>query len=344
MAPFSSDAVEKRESTVSARVVKEIAAAVERAGISREQFLRATTLAPELIDGPDGRLTRSEIYACCEVAFDLTGDPALGLHWGEWITANSFALMSQLQAHAGTLRRAFELLFQFGDLVADEVRISMIERNRDVEVHFGGIVVESLRLQRMAAEVAMLGLFRMIRDFSPLANLTQVDFPYPAPSYRDEYTRLFEGSERFDQPHTCLRFDCALLDLPSPHRDEDVQRMLQALAERRVAALRQRVPFAVRVREVLLRENAPHRVPMSDVAEQLHVSLRSLHRRLTDEGQSYTTLANEASGLVAKRLLTEEGRTIQDASSVMGFADASSFHRAFKRWTGTTPTKFRSCR
>jgi AraC-like DNA-binding protein len=81
---------------------------------------------------------------------------------------------------------------------------------------------------------------------------------------------------------------------------------------------------------------------MLSIARALDVSLRSLHRRLVDEGQSYTAIANEASANVAKRLLADEHLTIQEAASAMGFCDATSFHRAFKRWTGTTPTKFRA--
>jgi AraC-like DNA-binding protein len=76
----------------------------------------------------------------------------------------------------------------------------------------------------------------------------------------------------------------------------------------------------------------------------LDVSVRSLHRRLADEGQSYVAIANEASGVLAKRLIAEENRTIQETAFLMGFNDVSSFHRAFKRWTGTTPTKFRQNR
>ena len=86
-----------------------------------------------------------------------------------------------------------------------------------------------------------------------------------------------------------------------------------------------------------MQQRAPHRVAMRKVARGLGISVRSLHRRLTEEGQSYVSLANEASALLAKQLLVNEGRTIHEAAHTMGFSDVSSFHRAFRRWTGTTP-------
>jgi AraC-like DNA-binding protein len=76
---------------------------------------------------------------------------------------------------------------------------------------------------------------------------------------------------------------------------------------------------------------------MEQVAHALGLSVRSLRRRLADEGQSYAAIANEALTIVAKHLLRDRQRTIQETAYEMGFADTSSFHRAFKRWTGTTP-------
>jgi AraC-like DNA-binding protein len=199
-------------------------------------------------------------------------------------------------------------------------------------------------MRRLSAEMTMLGFFRMLRQFRPHAKFKRVCFDYPAPAYSAEYTRLFEAPAHFDQAFTGLVFDRALMDAPSPHRDEDIESTLRALAERRMSGLRRRTPYASRVRRLLMQERAPHRVSMKNVARLLDVSVRSLHRRLADEGQSYVAIANEASGVLAKRLIAEENRTIQETAFLMGFNDVSSFHRAFKRWTGTTPTKFRQNR
>ena len=91
----------------------------------------------------------------------------------------------------------------------------------------------------------------------------------------------------------------------------------------------------------LLQQRMPGRVAMECVASSLKLSVRTLHRRLAHEGRTYRALANEASAIIAKRLLVDERCTIQEVASLMGFSDATSFHRAFKRWTGTTPNTFR---
>ena len=345
MVAFSSASpVAEGDSMVSFRVVKEIAAALERAGVARERFVAATGFEPALFDAPDGRVSRRELVACLEAAFDLTGDPAFGIHWAESFTASSWALMSQLLSQAATLRQALAMLLLFGQLISDEIPIALVERGELAELRFHEPPGASLRMRRIACEMTLLGLFRMLRDFRPSAKLVHASFAYPAPEYRAEYTRAFEGVEQFDQPCTCLVIAREVLDQPSRHHDPETQVQLQALAERRVQELREQVRYELRVRELLARESAPHRVAMNTVAQQLDMSLRSLHRRLAQEGRSYTAIVNEASAIVAKRLLTEERRTIQEVSFAMGFSSVSSFHRAFKRWTGTTPTQFRARR
>lgn len=90
-----------------------------------------------------------------------------------------------------------------------------------------------------------------------------------------------------------------------------------------------------------MREGFPHRTDMQSVARALDISVRSLRRRLEAEGKSYNDILNEALATVAKHLLNDPRRTIQEVAYDMGFSDPSTFHRAFKRWTGVTPSAYR---
>jgi AraC-like DNA-binding protein len=119
-----------------------------------------------------------------------------------------------------------------------------------------------------------------------------------------------------------------------------VRSALQAIASRRVLRLTRRTPYALRVRDQLVKLGPCVRSDMSQVAHELGMSVRSLRRRLEAEGETFNAVANEAAAIIAKQLLEDKHKSIQEAAFEMGFADASGFHRAFKRWTGVTPRSF----
>ena len=320
----------------------ELVKAVERSGIPSSEFLRAANIEPAWLETDDHRLRREQVFALAQVALDLTRDPAFGLHWGEWLTANSFNLISHLLVHASSLSQAFQTFGRFGQLMADDASVELVEFEDRAELRLIDTTEQPLAMRRLIAEMSTLGFSRLIQHFGGRSGkVASVSFQYPAPAYRSEYTRLFEGTERFDQPFTGLSFSRALLHARSPQIDEGLYGTLTDLAERRLLRLQTRAPYALQVRHHLMQQRMPHRVSMRQIAARIGISVRSLHRRLHEEGQSYVALANAAAADLAKRLLQDERQTIQETAHTLGFSSVSSFHRAFRRWTGTTPAAVR---
>lgn len=328
--------------TVSVRVARGLVEVAETLGVPRVELLRAAQLEPAILDAADGRVLRSDLWRLSELALELTADPALGLHWGERYSDSTFTPVAHLMAHAGTLREAFALLTRFHPLLTDERRFELVEDGERAIVRWVGGDDETPQLRRFAAEMFAAGVLRVIRCFALGARPERVCFQYPAPDYRAEYARAFDGVEQFEQAFTGVVFERGWLNASSLHQDEDVEGALRSIAEQRVSRLARQIPYALRVRELLLSDEAARRADMDTVARMLGVSVRSLRRRLAAEGKAYDAIANDALGSVAKQLLRDAQRTIQEVAFEMGFSDSTSFHRAFKRWTGTTPGAYRA--
>jgi AraC-like DNA-binding protein len=326
---------------MSIRIVRGLVEAVEQAGVSRVELLRSAEFDPAQLDCEDASVPRSAMYRLCERTLDLTGDPAFGLHWSERLCGSSFNPVSHLAAHAATLRQGLESLHRFHRLLSDEPSFRVSEHADKVTVHCSNLSGASVRMQRFASEMLVLGLFRLIRSYCAQARFDAVSFEYAMPGYHGEYTRAFELAPRFEQPFTCMVFDRALMNAASLHKDEDVHDALRAIAERRILRLTQHTPFTLRVRDLLVEQAQAHQPDMSRVARALGLSKRSLRRRLVSEGGSYKTIAKEALAIVAKQHLRKGRLTIKETAYEMGFADPSTFHRAFKRWTGRTPSAYR---
>lgn len=336
--------VHAKESQVSVSVVRAMVDTAESKGIAREKLLSAARLDPRSLNAPNGQMARSQVYRLFEVALDLSANETLGLHWGSELQDQALVVVSQLVKYAPTLRQAFETLVRFSRLLADDHGTQMVERENWVTVRYIKPADASIRVQRFLGEMTMAGVYTLIRSYSPSGQVKRVAFDYPAPSYSTAYNRVFDGAERFDQTFTGIQFDRALMSVASPYNDEDLQCALRCVAERRLMQVTDCIPYHVRAHDVLARQVAPQLVPMRQVARKLGVSVRSLRRRLAEEGISYRDISNEACSVVAERLIAMERRTIQEAAYAMGFSDANAFHRAFKRWTGSTPAEFRRAR
>jgi AraC-like DNA-binding protein len=329
------------ESSLSMRVVQGLVEAVEHVGVSRVELLHAAQLDPSHLDCQDASVPRPVVYRLCEAALDLTGDPALGLHWVERSGSSAFNPVSHLVAHSATLRQGFESLHRFHRLLNDQPSFRLSEHADKVTVQCFNLLGASVRMQRLASEMLVVGMVRMIRSFGAQARVDAVSFEYAMPEYHGEYTRILELTPRFDQPFTSIVFDRALMNMVSLHRDEDVHEALRVIAERRIQRLTQHTPFTSRVRDVLVEQARTHQPDMNRVARTLGFSRRSLRRRLVSEGSSYKAIVKEALAIVANQYLRDRRLTIQDTAYEMGFADTSTFHRAFKRWTGRTPSAYR---
>jgi AraC-like DNA-binding protein len=239
------------------------------------------------------------------------------------------------------LRQGFEALAHYYRLISDQASFQFVESDDKVTVRGARIAGGSLRMQRFVSEMMVAGFQRLVRCVRAQARPTSVNFEYPAPPYAAEYVRVFGDVVRFDQPFSGLVFDRALMDLPAPHKDEDVHEALKGLAERRLLRITQKTPYALRVRDLLVQQACPLRADMNSIARQLGMSVRSLRRRLAEEVKTYNDVATEALVIVAKQFLGDKQRTIQETAYEMGFSDTSTFHRAFKRWTGITPSGYR---
>jgi AraC-like DNA-binding protein len=330
-----------REFTLSGRIVQALLEAVDPLGVPRSHLLRAARIEPEQLEMADFRVPRSDVYRLCELAIDLSADPALGLHWAETLNGDVFNPVSYMLANAPTLRQAFEALSRFSRLLTDHASYEVIETDSSVILRCLPSAGDSLRAQRLTAEMLLGSFLRLVRSFSIHARPRRVNFAYPAPSYRAEYTRVFGGAERFGQPFTGIEFDRTLLDAVSPHRDDDVHSALRSIAEQRVLRLTHRVPYSVRVRDFLVQQAPSGRAEMETVARSLGLSVRSLRRRMDAEGKPFFAVVNDAQAIVAKNLLRNTERTLKEIADELGFLDTTSFHRAFKRWTGMTPRSYR---
>ena len=144
---------------------------------------------------------------------------------------------------------------------------------------------------------------------------------------------------RFQQPAHRLQFAASRLDLPYVLHDPSALRAAVELCERQHAALGLGATIAPRVRELMTRSRVfPN---FKTVAAHLHVSTRTLSRRLATEGTSFQVLLEDERKRRALTLVSGSQRSLSEIAAHLGYSSVSNFERAFRRWTGRSPTQHR---
>jgi AraC-like DNA-binding protein len=321
--------------------VRALLEVLEDCDIGRKEFFRAAGFDPTRLAQQDGRIELEELDGLLEIALNLSGKDSLGLRMGELTSATTFPLAAHLVAHATTLRDGIDALLRFHALLTDRRLWELREEGRTATL-VCNVAAGSLRCRRFRCELTMVGFHRMLTHFERIARPQRVAFDYSAPDYRGEYRRVFGGVERFNQPFNGIVFDRRLLSVVQLHQDPEFHAALRVQAEKRVSRLTQSITYAERVREYVLVSAPADRRNMGVIAHNLGMSARSLRRRLQEEGVSYVEVTEGALAMLAKRLILDERRSIEATAYAMGYSVPAAFHRAFKRWTGSTPAAFRA--
>jgi AraC-like DNA-binding protein len=327
--------------SISAVFLRVVVEAAERAGVTREQLFAGTDIDPTGLARADHRFELHEVAVIQERALDLTRDEALGLHMAEQATEASFALIAHLVLHAPSLREALAVGMQFQRLAIDDAQLTLRETGAVATLQYQ-FARATERSDRMHVEFITIGLARMVRMLAgPAGVMRSAMFEHPRPAHHSEYTRLFGGVERFAQRATALEFERALLDRPQIHQHPELYMVLRTEAEHALERVTAGLRLSDSVRQYLL-SRPPSKIPdLATAARDLGVSARSLRRRLAADATSYGTLVRATLEASAGHLLRDPTRSIQETAHALGFSDARTFHRAFKRWTGMTPKQYR---
>lgn len=308
-------------------------------GVSRSRLLAGTGLSEAALADPRGQLAaRQELAVVANLVRALDDPPGLGLAAGGRYRIGTFGIFGYACITSPTLREAMR--FALGHLeLSFTFCIPSVRVDPDavtLRLDLSGVPA---RVQRFLVERDLAAIYTVVTDMlDARLPLLELAFPFPDPGVGD-YAGTFGLRPRFDAPHALARFPTDRLDAPLPQANAVTVALCEQQCRELVAQRRARTGIAHQVRERLVSVGgAPE--PIQDVAATLAMSERTLRRRLADEGTSYRALLDEVRDTLAQELLAAGGLSVEDVAQRLGYAEASSFIAAFKRWHGRTPAAF----
>lgn len=319
-------------------------AALKHAGLDiskAEPLLESAGLSPELLRDPQQRISDHQFVAIMLGLMKLTNDEFFGLGGKKRTPYGSFAMMCYGLIHLPTLHPALARGLRFYDLFTEDLhlRLQVKKDVAEVSMNWDDPSVDPLY---NTTESVMTVIHRLsswlIDQRIPLIEAT---FTYPAPAHVEEYHMLFHCPLRFNQPRNSLTFDAVYLNYPLMQSEESLKKLLRNTAVSLFVPPQNTQLLTAQIRALLGRDFTKEFPEFEEVAAQLALTPQTLRRRLKEENSSYQGIKDQVRRDAAIYYLSRPQLGIAEIAQLMGFSEPSTFHRAFKKWTGLTPGEYR---
>lgn len=314
--------------------------AVEQ-GAGYDELLETAAVSASALQHPDGMLTLRQFMALCEAALSATGNPALGLDFGRRLKFTTHGALSQAAVSCNTLQEALESLIRYYPTRFAGFDLHFYREGEDAIIQLDDLVgLERLEPFMVEAMFTSIMEVNMLLFGTTLVAEGSCRIRYPQPDHADAYRPIFHKALEFGQPANQLRFKARYLDSPMALANPVARRLAEAECEEALRHSQVRESVLMRVRHRL--ESAGDRFPdMEQVAAQMHMTTRTLRRQLDSFGIRYQDLVNQIRLERAQRMLAGSQRPIEAIAEQLGYSDPSNFGRAFRRWTGLSPSDYR---
>ena len=331
------------QSTIAAAFASALLDLAVSKGACRDDLVRVSGIDPEALLGRDARIPMSQWLALMRRAKEMTGDAALALHYGEAFDIADMSVLGLMGRSVETKLEGFEMLNRFSRLICD-VETADGVRFKLVDDAAGTWLVDTRLNPAETPEISECGFAQMAsmgrRMLPGMRHFQAVHFTHAAPPYLAEYQRIFEAPVVFESDRNALLMPKGWQSDRIALQPHYALEILGSHAETLLERLDQDSSFRCRVEEVII-GSLPRRRPTSAwVAAKLGLTTKTLYRKLKAEDLTFEQLLNDVCRKFATHYLRDQGLSAKETAFQLGFSDPAAFSRAFKRWTGVSPSRF----
>jgi AraC-like DNA-binding protein len=306
------------------------------------ELLATAGLSVSELGNPDARVAHRTVMESLANSVATLGDPLLGLRAGQAAEQGDFEILEYAARSTTSFGEAMQVMARYLRIMHEAADISI-----DVEgdLAFWRFRVNDGVAQPPAANdfVLMSSLAFARRNVASAEAPVAVHFMHEEPAYSSAYPDFLETSNlRFGAPHNTIVIHKSRLDAPMLRANPEMSRAFELQARRVLEKLQVREGLSARVREEIAAQLRTGSVSMEQTARRLAMGVATLRRRLEDESTTYSDIVDGLRRELAERHLAGTGPTVSEVAFLLGFSDVRAFGRAFRRWTGLSPTEFRS--
>ncbi len=314
--------------------------ALDAMGIDGQALAQRAGISPDDLEDPERRIALEATSRLWRLAVEATGDPGLGLEVSRFVRPGTFHTLGHAVITSSTLREALERIAQFSRVTADCSVVRVEEGPEEIALVISfdaaGPLPTHESIDAIMATIVRAVRFMLAQSVSP----RRLALVRPEPERAERFGELFRCPIEFGAPRNRLSFDRATAEQAVPGGNPRLARLHDSVT----AAYLEGLDPATTVRQVrsAIGDLLPTGEPtVASVASVLSTSARTLQRQLQEEGTSFREILREVRLGLAVAYLRRGDQTVTEITRRLGFSETPSFSRAFKQWTGVSPTHYR---
>lgn len=327
--------------TVAIQQVQHILQGVLHQGYDARPLLQRAGIPPSLLEAPLARVSQTQYALLIRILRRTLRDELWGL-CSRPLPVGSFGQCAAMLVHCRNLEDALRLGFRhYHGLLADFVP-RLVQHGDEARVQIIRRAAPNPRLD-YAQKAFLLFAFGMA-SWLVARRVPVRAVNYTEPHQRSDSSRVYQAPIRYDEPHIGLRFEARWLELPVVQNTQSLREFLAGAPANLLIKYRDPTRVSERIRRLLRRRLDGELPSLEAVGEAMAMTPQTLRRRLRDEGHGFQALKDALRRDTAIEYLAQPELTLIDIANRLGFSEASTFHRAFKKWTGVAPGEYRLTR
>jgi AraC-like DNA-binding protein len=313
-------------------------------GADEATLLRQSGLSATEVADQDARIPMARYVALMRAAKALTGDGALGLHYGEQVDIAEVSILGLIGQASETALEAFQQLNRYVRLIVETDNEGGGDRFSMVFDRGGLWMVDNRKAPNDFPELTESAFAQLIcgpRRLDPTYSVKAVHVTHPAPPHRADYERIFRAPVVFGSDRNAVQLDEAWVSRRVARLPRYVFGVLTQHADELLATLESSKSFRGRVEALLMPGLHTGQASMDAVAGKLGISRQTLFRKLRAEGVTFASVLDELRYRMAADYLGARKVSVNETAYLVGFSEPAAFSRAFKRWSGSSPRALR---
>jgi AraC-like DNA-binding protein len=324
---------------IGARASLGLVAFLEQRGVDPEPLLARVRLERAALDDPEQLLSLRRFVQLLELAAQASQDDCFGAHYAGCYPIEYTGLAGYATVSCARVGDGCRAIARYYALLADATELALTVHGERACLSYT-LTDATIWPRRQDAECMVRVLFDWLRvalgrAWAPL----EVWFEHARPSGARELERIFEAPLRFEQPRNALWFSRELLQRPLAQPHGELAQLLEPYLEQLLERKARATDLGQRVVDVVKGALGSH--SLAKVARQQGMGARTLQRRLRASGVSYQEMLDRARHQSSLALLADRSLSIGQVADRLGYADVTTFNRAFRRWTGRAPSHYR---